>query len=332
MKLLVPGGAGYIGSHVVKQLLADGHDVTVLDNLSTGHRWAVGDARLVEMDLADFAAVHTLLQAERFDGILHFAASIQVGESVADPLKYYCNNTGNTLNLVEAAVRSGVRNFIFSSTAAVYGTPPGSPIAEDAPLAPINPYGTSKMMSERVIMDACGVSPMRYGILRYFNAAGASPDGDIGEDHDPETHLIPLALRAALGTGAGLKVFGTDYPTPDGTCLRDYVHVSDLALAHTLLLERLEASRESGLYNCGYGHGYSVRQVIESVGRVTGRPVPYTESPRREGDPAELVAGSASLKRDLGWQPRFDDLDTIVAHALNWERRRAGSKETRVQA
>jgi len=319
LHLLVTGGAGYVGSHVTRQLLAAGHRVTVLDNLSTGHAWAVGEAELVAADLADREALDAVL-ARGVDAILHFAASVVVPESVSDPLKYYGNNTRNTLGLFEAAHRHGVGAVIFSSTAAVYGLPDSGKVDESAPLAPINPYGASKMMSERILTDLAAASVLRYGILRYFNVAGAEPRARMGQATPEATHLIKVACEAALGARAGVSVFGTDYPTADGTGVRDYIHVEDLAGAHVQLLEHLAAGGDSRLYNCGYGHGYSVREVVEAVRRRSGVHFPVDEAPRRAGDPAALVADATRLRRELGWTPQYDDLDTIVDHALAWER------------
>lgn len=319
MRLLVTGGAGYIGSHVVRQLREAGHVVTVFDNLSTGHRWAVGDAELVVGELADRPALDELL-GRGFDAVLHFAASVVVPESVADPLKYYGNNTRNTLGLLEA-VAAGVPNFIFSSTAAVYGMPETERPDERAPLAPINPYGASKMMSERILMDLAAACGLRYGILRYFNVAGADPQCRIGQATPGATHLIKVACETALRTRDGLRIFGTDYPTPDGTCIRDYIHVEDLAKAHLMLLDHLAAGGDSDVFNCGYGHGYSVREVVDVVRRVHGWPFAVAETGRRAGDPAALVADSGKIRHTLGWKPDYDDLETIVRHAYEWEKR-----------
>lgn len=328
MKLLITGGAGYIGSHVARQLREAGHAVTVFDNLSTGHRWAVGDAELVVGELADRAALDRLL-GHGFDAVLHFAASVVVPESVADPLKYYGNNTRNTLGLLEAVAEAGVPRFIFSSTAAVYGMPEVERPTERAPLAPINPYGASKMMSERILMDLAAASGLRYGVLRYFNVAGADPECRIGQATPEATHLIKVACEAALGTRDGLRVFGTDYPTPDGTCVRDYIHVEDLAKAHLMLLDHLAAGGDSDVFNCGYGHGYSVREVVDVVRRIHGRPFAVEETGRRAGDPAALVADSGKIRRTLGWKPDYDDLETIVRHAYAWEKKWQGMKSGR---
>jgi len=320
MRVLVTGGAGYIGSHVALQLGEAGHDVVVYDNLSAGHRWAVLAGELVEGDVADAPALARLFERHRFDAVVHFAAHLDVAESVADPLKYYGNNTRNTLGLLQACARAGVDRFVFSSTAAVYGIPSSSPIAESEPLNPINAYGASKMMSERMLMDLAASSPLRYVVLRYFNACGAESQGRIGEAHHPETHLIPLILRAALGKRPSITIYGTDYPTADGTCVRDYIHVEDLAHAHVEALRYLGEGGASKVLNCGYGHGYSVQQVIDTVKAVSGLDFPVEIGDRRPGDPPELVADISRISELFGWQPRFDDLEVIVAHALQWEK------------
>ncbi len=325
MRILVTGGAGYIGSHVVNELLAAGHTVTVYDNLSTGHDWAVGNAELVVAELGDRQTLARVVD-RGFDAVMHFAAHIVVPESVAEPLKYYRNNTANTLGLLETVEAAGVPVFVFSSTAAVYGMPDVSLIDEQTPLAPINPYGASKMMSERMLIDLAAARPLRYGILRYFNVAGAHPDGHIGQSTPMATHLIKVACQAALGRRDGLAIFGTDYPTRDGTCIRDYIHVVDLARAHVQLLDHLAAGGDSRIYNCGYGHGYTVREVVDTVQRVHGRDFPVHEAERRAGDPAELVADSARLRAELGWQPQYDDLEAIVRHAYRWERDGRGAE------
>lgn len=319
MRILVTGGAGYIGSHVVHELLTAGHAVTVYDNLSTGHEWAVGEAELVVAELGDRQTLARVV-ARGFDAVMHFAAHIVVPESVAEPLKYYRNNTGNTLGLLETVKAAGVPVFVFSSTAAVYGMPDVSLIDEQTPLAPINPYGASKMMSERVLIDLAAAQSLRYGILRYFNVAGAHPDGHIGQSTPVATHLIKVACQAALGRRDGLAIFGSDYPTRDGTCIRDYIHVVDLARAHVRLLDHLVAGGDSRIYNCGYGQGYTVREVVDTVQRVHGQAFPVHETDRRDGDPAALVADSTRLRTELGWQPEYDDLETIVSHAYRWER------------
>ncbi len=321
MRLLVTGGAGYIGSHTVLELAAAGHDLVVVDNLSAGHPWAVLAGRLVVADLADDAAMDALFQENAFDGVVHFAAHIEVAESITDPLKYYRNNTQNTLALVARCVRFGVKHFVFSSTAAVYGLPEGEKVSEDAALLPINPYGASKMMSERILQDAARASDLRCVILRYFNAAGADPEARIGEAHDPESHLVPLALQAALGVRPKIELFGTDHATPDGTCVRDYIHVSDLAAAHRAALDHLAAGGEGLVLNCGYGHGASVREVVAMVKQVSGIDFTVAEGPRRAGDPPALVADASRIRAALGWQPKHDNLRFIVETAFNWERK-----------
>jgi UDP-glucose 4-epimerase len=320
MRLLVTGGAGYIGSHVTRQLVEAGHQVTVYDNLCSGFRWATLGAPLVEADLADTARLDATLAAGRFEAVLHFAAHIVVPESVADPLKYYANNTRNTLGLLQALVRHGVRRLVFSSTAAVYGTPQHIPVSESAPLLPINPYGASKLMSERMIADLAATGALDHVTLRYFNVAGADPGGRLGQATPAATHLIKVACELVCGRRERIDVFGTDYPTPDGTCVRDYIHVEDLARAHVLALDHLAAGGQSLTLNCGYGHGYSVREVLAAVERQHGQALAVRDTDRRPGDPAALVADSARIRSALGWQPQYDDLDFIVRTALDWER------------
>jgi UDP-glucose-4-epimerase GalE len=320
MRILVTGGAGYIGSHAVRLFLARGHDVWVYDNLSEGHRAAVPADRLIVGDLADVPQLDHVVMVRRIEAVVHFAAFTYVGESVRDPGKYYQNNLVNTLNLMECLRRHRVGRFVFSSTAATYGTPEQSPIPEEAPQRPINPYGASKLAVERALADYAAAYRWGFAALRYFNAAGASPDGVIGEDHDPETHLIPLVIQAALGQRPHIEIFGTDYPTPDGTCVRDYIHVDDLADAHLLALEHLEPGKELR-YNLGIGRGYSVREVIRAVEEVTGQTVPVKEGPRRAGDPPVLVASSAKIQKELGWRPRYTELRAIIDTAWNWHRK-----------
>lgn len=318
MRVLVCGGAGYIGSHMAKWLATRGIEVTVLDNLSTGHREAVKWGTLVEADLLVPASLEPVFAATRFDAVMHFCARSLVGESMANPYAYYANNVTGTLNLLEAMRRHGVDRLVFSSTAAVFGQPVSSCIGEDHPTRPINPYGASKLMVERILADAAAAYGLRSVALRYFNAAGASVDGDIGESHDPETHLIPNVLRAALGTGPALKLFGDDYPTLDGSCVRDYVHVDDLAQAHQLALDYLDAHPGAHVFNLGNGTGFSVREVIAAAQRVTGRTIPCAVAPRRAGDPATLVASSDKARRELGWEPVHTTLDTIIDSAWRW--------------
>ena len=318
-RFLVTGGAGYVGSHVVLALVERGDEVVVIDDLRQGHRAAVpAGVPLVEMDLADRRQLAEVFAGWKFDGVLHFAALSLVGESMRDPLRYLSENLTNTLGLADAAVKAGCLRFVLSSTAALFGFPETLPIDETATLLPASAYGESKLMAERGLDWADRVHGLRSTALRYFNAAGADPKGRLGEDHDPESHLIPLAINAALGLGPELTVFGTDYPTADGTCLRDYVHVTDLADAHLRVLDRLVAGGPSRRYTVGNGSGYAVRQGIEAVERVAGRPVPHRIGPRRAGDPAVLVASNALLRQETGWAPRFDALDDIVRTAFQW--------------
>lgn len=321
MRVLVTGGAGYIGSHVVVQLDEAGHEVVVYDNLSTGSRDAVLAGTLVEGELSDLERLNSVFEAHSFDAIMHFAANIVVPESVSDPLKYYGNNTRNTLGLLETCAANNVEKMVFSSTAAVYGIPEESAVAETAPLLPINPYGASKMMSERMIGDLAAASALRFVILRYFNVAGADPQGRIGQSTPDATHLIKVASEAAVGLRPGLTVFGTDYSTQDGTCVRDYIHVEDLARAHVDALMYLEGGGLPRIMNCGYGHGSSVLEVIDAVKRVSGVDFPVKLDERRPGDPPALTAESGLIRDVLGWTPRHDDLDFIVRTALEWERK-----------
>jgi len=316
-RFLVTGGAGYVGSHLVAALVERGDTVVVLDNLRIGHRAAVPDGvQLATIDLADTDAVDALLAEGPWHAVFHFAALSQVGESMRLPFRYLIDNGANGMRLIEACVRHGVSRFVLSSTAAIYGTPTIVPIPADAPQHPESPYGESKLFIERALHWADRVHGLRFASLRYFNAAGADPAGRLGEDHRPETHLVPLVIDAALGRRAELDVYGNDYTTPDGTCVRDYIHVTDLADAHIRAVERLE--RGSVTINLGNGTGHSVMQVIESVQRVSGRRVPYRISPRRAGDPAVLVASAERAHRELGWRPRFADLDEMVRTALLW--------------
>jgi UDP-glucose-4-epimerase GalE len=324
-RLLVTGGAGYVGSHALRALLRAGHGALVVDDLRAGRAGFVQGAELVRADVGDAAALAGLFaRHEPFDGVLHFAASIEVAESLRRPLAFYRNNVSASATLIEACLAAGVRAFVFSSSAAVYGHGAEPPIPEEAPLAPVSPYGASKMMVERMLADAAAAHGLRFAALRYFNAAGADPDGGIGECHEPETHLIPLALRAAAGTGPALHLFGTDWPTRDGSCLRDFVHVCDLANAHVLALEGLLAGGPGGAFNLGTGAGSTVREVLAAVERCVGRAVPIEPAPRRPGDPAALVADASRFRRAYAWEPRRSDLDTIVASAWVWEKARGG--------
>lgn len=320
-KILVSGGAGYIGSHVVRLLTDAGQPVVVLDNLSTGFSDAVVGAELVLGDTGDRELVTRVLQDNAVDTVLHFAAHTIVPESVEKPLKYYGNNTCSTRNLLECCAAAGVQHFIFSSTAAVYGIPAGPECSEDSPLAPINPYGTSKLMSEMMLRDLGKASDMRHVILRYFNVAGSDPEGRIGQSTEKATLLIKVAAEVAVGKREQLYVFGTDYPTADGTGVRDYIHVDDLADAHIKALDYLRRGGASITLNCGYGHGYSVREVIDAVNRVNGTPIRVREEQRRAGDPPTLIARADKIRATLGWTPKYDDLDFIVRTSLDWERK-----------
>jgi UDP-glucose-4-epimerase GalE len=317
MHILVTGGAGYIGSHAVRLFLDRGHDVWVYDSLALGHRRAVPAERLIVGDLSDVHRIDQALVEKRIDAVVHFAAWAAVGESVKDPAKYYQNNLVNTLSLMECLRRAGVGRFVFSSTAATFGTPERMPITEETPQRPINPYGRTKLAIEHALADYAGAYRWGFAALRYFNASGAHVDGSIGEDHDPETHLIPLVVYAAMGRRPHIEVFGTDYPTPDGTCVRDYIHVDDLAEAHLLALEKLQPGQQMR-YNLGIGRGYSVREVIQAVEEVTGKKVPVKEGPRRAGDPPVLIASSEKIQKELGWNPHYTDLRRIVETAWNW--------------
>ncbi len=318
MNILVTGGAGYIGSHAVRLFRERGHEVWVLDNLSAGHVQAVPADRLLHADLADTAAVESALR-RGIDAVVHFAAFAYVGESVRDPEKYYHNNLVNTLRLLQIMRKCEVRRIVFSSTCSTYGVPETVPITEKEPQKPINPYGRAKLAVEWALADYAAAYGFSYAALRYFNAAGAHPSGDLGEDHDPETHLIPLVLQSALGLRPHVEIYGTDYPTPDGTCIRDYIHVDDLAEAHLLALEKLQPGQ--GLhYNLGIGRGYSVREVLRACEEESGRRVNALEGPRRPGDPPALVADSQRAQRELGWRPKYTDLRSIVATAWRWHR------------
>lgn len=319
MKLLVTGGAGYIGSVVASQLLAAGHQVVIIDNLSRGHRQAVPlGAELVVADLSDAENLAALFRAHSFDGVLHFAAFIEAGESMKSPETFFRNNTANALSVLEAMLAARVYRFVFSSTAALFGNPARSPIREEDALRPTNAYGESKLLVERMLEWFHRIHGLRYASLRYFNAAGAAAP-DRGEAHQPETHLVPRLMNVALGRQKHIEIFGTDYPTSDGTCVRDYIHVSDLATAHLLALDGLERSSQL-IYNLGNGHGFTVREVIDGVRRVTGCPIPVVESPRREGDPAVLIASSDKIRKELHWQPHFPDLDAILHSAWHWHK------------
>ena len=319
--ILVTGGAGYIGSHVVRQLGDAGEAVVTLDNLSTGFPQAVTSGELVVGDTGDEALLERLFGGHEIDTVMHFAAHTVVPESVADPLKYYRNNTANSRTLLEYSARHGVKHFVFSSTAAVYGVPEGGRASEDSPTQPINPYGTSKLMTEWMLRDLAAAGGPSYVALRYFNVAGCEPTGQIGQSTPKATLLVKVACEAACGRRSHVSIFGTDYPTPDGTGLRDYIHVEDLAGAHLDALAYLREGGRSTTLNCGYGHGYSVREVLSAVERANGKPLAVRDEPRRAGDPPELIAVAERIRSVLGWTPRFDDLDTIVRTSLEWERK-----------
>jgi UDP-glucose 4-epimerase len=319
MHILVTGGAGYVGSHAVRRLLEAGHEVWVLDNLSTGHGPAVPDGRLIDDDLRAPERLAAALTEHRIDAVMHFAASCEVGESVRDPAAYYRNNVVGSLNLLEAMRAGGVRRIVFSSTCATYGLPKKVPITEDEPQLPINPYGFTKLAIEHALSDYAQAYGFATAALRYFNAAGASPAGDLGEDHDPESHLIPLVLQVALGKRESITVFGTDYPTPDGTCIRDYIHVDDLAEAHLKALERLQPGAALA-YNLGTGRGNSVREVIDAAQRVTNRTIAVVEGSRRLGDPPQLVACAEKAFNELDWKPRYEELQGTIETAWRWHR------------
>lgn len=322
MRIFVSGGAGYVGSHCVRRLLQAKHDVTVFDNLSSGHREAVStDAKFVQGDLADAALLRKILAPGAFDAVMHFAAYLNVGESVQKPLMYYRNNVANTLNLLDAMHDGGVRRMVFSSTCAVYGVPEKLPITEDLPKNPISPYGSSKLTMEWLLRDSALAWGLGSVCLRYFNASGASSDGAIGQDYSPPVHLIPIVLQVALGQRESVKVFGTDYPTPDGSCVRDYIHVEDLAEAHLLATEGIrEGTAEA--FNVGTGHGHSVLEVIASARKISGHAIPATPAERRPGDPPSLYANADAIRRRFGWTARYNDLDEVVRTAWNWHSRR----------
>ncbi len=321
MKVLVAGGAGYIGSQVALDLARAGHEPVVLDNLVKGHREAVLRGTFVQGDINQFDLVTELMTKEKIEAVIHLAAHSLVGESVHNPAKYFRNNIANGQVLLDAMVASGVKYIVFSSTAAVYGEPERVPIPEDHPKNPTNPYGFSKLTFEGMLRFYEGAYGLRYISLRYFNAAGADPEAEIGEDHDPETHLIPIVLKTALGVREHIQLYGTDYPTPDGTCIRDYIHVADLSQAHLLALEALAGGKESTIYNLGNGQGYSNKEVIETARRVTGKEIKVIDAPRRPGDPAVLVASSAKIQAELGWKPKYPELDRIIATAWRWHQR-----------
>lgn len=320
MNILVTGGAGYIGSHVLKALLKEGHQVVTFDNLQKGYRDAVTGGKFVEGDLADQKLLSQVMQENKIEGVIHLAADSLVGESMENPGKYYRNNFANGINLLEAMVNNGVKNIVFSSTAAVYGEPDEIPIKEDNKTEPTNTYGESKLFFEKALNRYDDIHGLKYVSLRYFNAAGADPKGEIGEAHDPETHLIPIVLQTALGIRDKIYIFGDDYPTRDGSCIRDYIHVNDLAAAHVLAVEALAEGKESSIYNLGNGEGYSVKEVIDTVKEVTGRDFEVEVSERRAGDPAVLIASSDRIQKELNWQPEYPELEKIISTAWEWHK------------
>ena len=319
MKILVVGGAGYIGSHMVKQLTLSNHEVVTLDNLSCGYKDAVKYGELVVGDLGNAEVLDQLFNQHKFDAVMHFAAFIEVGESVIDPAKYYRNNVSNTQVLLDAMVKHGINHFIFSSTAAIFGEPQYTPIDEAHPQRPINPYGRTKLMVEQILEDYDSAYGLKSTCMRYFNAAGADPDGELGERHNPESHLVPLILQAASGRREDIKIFGQDYATNDGTCVRDYVHINDLCEAHSLALSRMQKTGMSARYNLGNGQGFSVQQVIEAAKSVSGKDFKVITTDRRAGDPATLVADSTLARKELNWQPKFNQLENIIETAWQWE-------------
>ena len=320
MRVLVTGGAGYIGSQTVKELLREGFDPVIVDDLSEGHRQAITGGTFHQLSLANRDALAALLKKEPVDAVIHFAAHCYVGESMDDPLKYYRNNTANALNLLEVAVERGIRKFVFSSTCATYGEPEHLPLREDHPQNPVNVYGDTKLAVEKMLRALDRSHSFRSVILRYFNASGADPEGELGEDHDPETHLIPLVLQVALGQRKEIRIFGDDYRTPDGTCIRDYIHVVDLAQAHIRALQYLAGGGESDAFNVGTGNGFSVNEIIASARKITGHPIPALVDPRRAGDPAELVAQSAKIRNKLDWKPRYTSAEEVIRTAWEWHR------------
>jgi UDP-glucose 4-epimerase len=320
MNILVTGGAGYIGSHVLKALLKEGHQVVTFDNLQKGHREAVTGGIFIEGDLADQKLLNQVMQENEIEGVIHLAADSLVGESMENPAKYYRNNFANGINLLEAMVENNVKNIVFSSTAAVYGEPDQIPIKEDNQTEPTNTYGESKLFFEKALKRYDDIHGLKFVSLRYFNAAGADPEGEIGEAHDPETHLIPIVLQTALGIRDKIYIFGDDYPTRDGSCIRDYIHVNDLAAAHVLAVEALAQGKESSIYNLGNGEGYSVKEVIDTVKEVTGRDFKVEVSERRAGDPAVLIASSDKIQKELNWQPQHPELEKIISNAWNWHK------------
>ena len=329
MSVLVTGGAGYIGSHMVLELIDTGEDVVVLDNLSTGFKWAVHEkATFIEGDIGDLLLLSRIIDIHKVSAVIHFAGSIIVPESVADPLSYYLNNTVKSRALIAACVENNVPHFIFSSTAAVYGSPEKNPVTETAPLTPINPYGTSKLMTEMMLRDTSFAHDFSYVALRYFNVAGADPKGRTGQSTPKATHLIKVAGELATGKRDHMQIFGRDYETPDGTCIRDYIHVSDLVRAHCLALSYLRAGGKSDVFNCGYGHGYSVLDVIKAVETVSGKELDVRDAERRAGDPPSLIAGSDKIRKSLLWLPKHADLNGIVKNALDWEAHLATLSET----